>query len=87
MYSGECFGEMTYLDEAQFVRSATVTAMTQMTVVEIEGEYLRNASAGLQASFSKAFLRLMIKRLRNADQRFLSSLDQIESLSARQTQS
>jgi serine/threonine protein kinase len=82
MYSGECFGEMTYLDEVQFVRSATVTATTPMTLLEIEGESLRNASAGLQASFSKAFLDLMIKRLRNADQRFLSTLDQIQSLSA-----
>lgn len=79
MYSGESFGEMTYLDEIQLVRSATVTAITTMTVIEIDGESLRNASAGLQAGFSKAFLGLMIKRLRDADHRFLSMLDKIES--------
>lgn len=87
MDSGECFGEMTYLDEGQLVRSATVTAATPMTLVEIEGESLRNASAGLQAGFSRAFLGLMVKRLRNADQRFLSTLDQMESLSAKQVHS
>ncbi|TRZ70550.1 MAG: serine/threonine protein kinase [Rhodocyclaceae bacterium] len=84
MYPGECFGEMTYLDETQFVRSATVTALTPMTVVEIPGESLRNASAGLQAAFSKAFLILMMQRLRKADQRFLSSLDHVDSLTARE---
>lgn len=74
MGAGECFGEMTYLDETQMVRSATVTAISAMTMVEIEGVSLRQASASLQARFSNAFLRLMVNRLRNADARFISSV-------------
>lgn len=74
MYSGECFGEMTYLDEVQMVRSATVTATTEVTLIEIEGESLRLASAGVQARFSNAFLKLMVARLRQADQRFMAHL-------------
>lgn len=74
MGAGECFGEMTYLDETQMVRSATVTAVSAMTMVEIEGASLRQASAALQARFSNAFLRLMVSRLRNADERFISSV-------------
>lgn len=72
MCAGECFGEMTYLDENQLARSATVTTISSMTVIEIEGKSLRQASGGLQACFSKAFLRVMISRLRKADERFLS---------------
>lgn len=74
MGAGECFGEMTYLDETQMVRSATVTAITPMSLVEIEGASLRQASGGLQARFSNAFLRLMVSRLRNADERFISGV-------------
>lgn len=72
MGAGECFGEMTYLDETQMVRSATVTAISPMSLVEIEGASLRQASGGLQARFSNAFLRLMVSRLRDADERFIS---------------
>lgn len=74
MGAGECFGEMTYLDETQMVRSATVTAISAMSLVEIEGASLRQASGGLQARFSNAFLRLMVSRLRNADERFISGV-------------
>jgi CRP-like cAMP-binding protein len=74
MGAGECFGEMTYLDETQMVRSATVTAASPLTLVEIEGASLRQASAGLQARFSNAFLRLMVSRLRNADERYIASV-------------
>jgi CRP-like cAMP-binding protein len=74
MGAGECFGEMTYLDETQMVRSATVTAVAPMTLVEIEGVSLRQASAGLQARFSSAFLKMMISRLRSADERYIASV-------------
>ncbi|NJD35757.1 MAG: cyclic nucleotide-binding domain-containing protein [Betaproteobacteria bacterium] len=73
MGTGECFGEMTYLDENQLVRSATVTAESQVTMIEIEGASLRHASSGLQARFSNEFLKLMINRLRHADERFVLS--------------
>lgn len=49
------------------------TAVTPLTMLEIEGESLRHASGGLQARFSNAFLKLMISRLRNADKRFIAS--------------
>lgn len=39
----------------------------------------RNASAGLQAAFSKAFLLHLIKRLREADQRYLLTQERVES--------
>ncbi len=39
-----------------------------------EGASLRQASAGLQARFSSTFLKLMISRLRDADERYIASI-------------
>lgn len=74
MYAGHCFGEIAYLDEVRHVRLATVMAITDMRLVMIEGESLKHASDGLQASFAKAFLNLMISRIKDADRRLLSVL-------------
>ena len=59
--------------EPQLVRSATVTAPSEMTMVEIEDISLCHASGGLQAYFSNAFLKTMISRLKNVDKRFIAS--------------
>ena len=74
MQPGSCFGEIAYLDEARHTRLATVTALTDMQLIMIEGESLKHASDGLQASFAKAFLNLMIARIKDTDRRLLSIL-------------
>lgn len=74
MHSGSCFGEIAYLDEARHVRLATVTAVTGMRLIMIEGESLQHASDGLQASFAKAFLNLMVTRIKDTDRRLLAVL-------------
>lgn len=72
---GDCFGEMAFLDEAQHLRSATVTATSAMSVIEIDGEALRQASTNLQTRFFRAFMGIMIDRVRHADQRILTMMD------------
>ncbi|MFA6014105.1 MAG: serine/threonine-protein kinase [Gallionellaceae bacterium] len=74
MHSGSCFGEIAYLDDTRHARMATVTAVTPLRLIKIEGESLQHASDGLQASFAKAFLGLMISRIRETDRRLLSIL-------------
>jgi serine/threonine protein kinase len=74
MHTGSCFGEIAYLDETRHVRLATVRAVTNMRLIVIEGESLQHASDGLQASFAKAFLNLMIARIKDTDRRLLSVL-------------
>ena len=74
MQAGSCFGEMVYVDKSQISRSATVTAIAPMSVIEIEGESLREASADLQSRFAKSFMMVMVERLRNADRRALSMI-------------
>ncbi|MBI2318066.1 MAG: hypothetical protein HYU75_14005 [Betaproteobacteria bacterium] len=43
-------------------------------LIEIDADALREASSGLQAAFGRAFMRVMVSRLKNADQRFLRML-------------
>lgn len=74
MTVGSCFGEIGYLDEARHARLATVTAVSNLSLIKIEGESLRHTSDGLQASFARAFLNLMITRIRDTDRRLLSIL-------------
>lgn len=74
MHAGSCFGEIAYLDEARHARLATVNAITNLRLIMIEGESLQHASDGLQACFAKAFLNLMIARIRETDRRLLSIL-------------
>ncbi|HEU0187929.1 MAG TPA: cyclic nucleotide-binding domain-containing protein, partial [Gallionellaceae bacterium] len=72
---GDCFGEMAFLDEAQHTRSATVAANTALRLIEIDGEALRQASTNLQTRFFREFMKIMIERVRHADQRILTMLD------------
>lgn len=72
MHTGDLFGEIAYIKEERQIRSATVTAITAMEVVEIHGDALLNASVELQARFSKALLKLLAARIENSDKRFVA---------------
>ena len=72
MHPGDFFGEIAYIKEERQVRSATVTAATTMEVVEIHGDALHQASAALQARFSKALLKLLVMRIENSDRKLIA---------------
>lgn len=74
MGTGNCFGEISYLDEEKHLRSSSVTATTALELIEIEGKSLRRASDGLQSRFSKALLSLMVAQMRNLDQKIFSMM-------------
>lgn len=69
--TGDCFGEIAYLDEVRHIRLATVTASSGINLIEIHGDSLLQASDRLQACFAKAFLNLMVARLGAANRRLL----------------
>lgn len=69
--TGDCFGEIAYLDEVRHVRLASVTASSEVNMIEIHGGSLLQASDRLQACFAKAFLNLMVARLGAANRRLL----------------
>jgi CRP-like cAMP-binding protein len=71
--AGECFGEIAYLDEERPQRSADALAAGDAVLLEIDAESLRAASEPLQAAFLRAFVRVLLRRLKQADARFLES--------------
>ncbi len=69
--TGDCFGEIAYLDEARHVRLASVTARTNLNLIEFQGDSLIQASDRLQSCFAKAFLNIMVARISATNQRLL----------------
>jgi serine/threonine protein kinase len=69
--SGECFGEIAFLDEASQRRTASVRAAGSVVLLEIDADALRQSSVNLQAAFAHAFMRVMVQRIRHADRRYL----------------
>ena len=67
--TGECFGEMAYLGKRAFQRTASVTAVNDITVIEISTEALAQATEGCKHAFSAAFLQLLTGRLDAANTR------------------
>jgi len=66
---GECFGEMAYLGKQKFQRSASVVALSDITVIEIRAETLSKASDLCRHHFHGAFLELLVDRLAKANVR------------------
>jgi eukaryotic-like serine/threonine-protein kinase len=66
---GDCFGEMAYIDESSAQRSATVTASTPVTVINIQASALEQASNNLRLKFNSTFLKILVKRLAFANTR------------------
>jgi len=67
--AGECFGEMAYLGKQRFHRSASVVALSPITVIEIRAESLSKASELCRHHFHGAFLELLVDRLAMANVR------------------
>ena len=58
---GECLGELAYLVEVE--RSATVTAKTDVAVMELNDSALRTTEGMTQARFLNAFVKVLAKRV------------------------
>jgi hypothetical protein len=67
--TGECFGEMAYLGKRAFQRTANVTAVNDITLIEISAQALAQATEGCKNAFNAAFLELLVGRLEAANTR------------------
>jgi hypothetical protein len=67
--TGECFGEMAYLGRRAFQRTASVTAVNDITLIEISADALARATEGCKHAFNAAFLELLVARLEAANTR------------------
>ena len=61
--TGACFGEMAHLTREKFVRNASVSALSEITVIEIKSERMQQASEQCRHRFNGAFLAMLVDRL------------------------
>ncbi len=66
---GGCFGEILYFTGTTGRRTTTIVADAQITVVEIKASALRAATDACQVGFNKAFMRVLVDRLSQANLR------------------
>ncbi len=66
---GGCFGEILYFAGRTGRRTTTITAVGDVTVIEIKADALRAATDTCQVGFNKAFMRVLVDRLTQANLR------------------
>jgi eukaryotic-like serine/threonine-protein kinase len=66
---GGCFGEVLYFAGAGGKRTTTIVAVDKIVVLETKSDALRAATDGCQVAFNKAFMRVLIDRLSQANLR------------------
>jgi serine/threonine protein kinase len=64
---GSCFGEILYFAENVERRTTTVTARGKMTALQMKAGALRIATPSCQVGFQKAFMRVLVERLAQAN--------------------
>ena len=61
LQAGDCFGEMGYLSKTK--RTATVNAITDVSVIEVNADTLDRARESTQLRFLKVFVKTIVERL------------------------
>jgi len=64
---GGCFGELLYFADRGERRTTTITALGPITVMEIKTKALDASTDGCQVGFNKAFMKVLIDRLVQAN--------------------
>lgn len=70
--TGECFGEMAVIGQANSVRGADIIALTDSKLVRITESALQNSSAACRMHFYQSFLAVLSERLTSANVRLVS---------------
>jgi serine/threonine protein kinase len=69
LHKGDCFGEMKRFPEGNLLRTTTVSAETDVILIEINLDVLAKASVECRFQFDDAFLYVLLKRLEVANTR------------------
>jgi len=73
LIAGACFGELLYFDEEHTLRTTTVRAIGEIALLEIRAVALAAASSACQVQFNRAFLRILLARLDDANRKLAQS--------------
>ena len=71
--SGQCFGEIAFVQETDQTRTATIVATKPSSFVEFDVEAMQYASAELQAALGRAIMRTLVERIKRTDERFVNA--------------
>ena len=74
LQKGDCFGEMKRFPDSNYVRTTSVLAETDATLIEIRLDVLIKSSVECRFQFDDAFLSILLKRLDAANTRISSLL-------------
>lgn len=69
LYKGDCCGEMAHLSEDIFIRDTDARTIEPTILIEIDPEMMANTTTECRLLVSDAFLRLLVKRLAQANKR------------------
>jgi serine/threonine protein kinase len=75
--AGECFGEMACIQGGAVPRHATLTAATDVLVLEIEHAALERPSPRCQLRFVRVLLGVLVERVALADSRILQLIQEL----------
>jgi eukaryotic-like serine/threonine-protein kinase len=64
---GGCFGELLYFADRGERRTTTITSLVPITIMEIKTKALDASTDGCQVGFNKAFMKVLIDRLVQAN--------------------
>jgi serine/threonine protein kinase len=80
--AGECFGEMACILAGAMPRHATLTAASDVTVVEFERDVLDTLSESCRMRFAKVLLKVLVERVALADSRILQLIQELPRAAA-----
>lgn len=72
LFKVECFGEMAILSRKE--RGASVIAIDECTLLQVDSRLLEHASSGCQLRFSHVFVQTLIERLSRSNERLAQTL-------------
>ncbi len=72
--TGQCFGELAFVQENDHTRTATLIAAKPCSFVEFDVEAMQYASAELQAALGRSIMRTMVERIKVTDERFVNAM-------------
>lgn len=70
---GDCFGEMSYIDQT-LARPFTIVAAEDVLLIKIKAMSLQQASDNCQLAFNRAFLKILVRRLADAEDKLANLL-------------
>jgi serine/threonine protein kinase len=65
----DCFGELLYFEKIRQPRNTTITSTSDITLIKIKAHALQESTDALQKQFNKSFLRILVSRLAQINDR------------------